>query len=235
MDRRAAGAKKVRKIMKTFFAAVLLGAMSVGALAQDPPLTKEQKKQQQRAQRIKREKDRAAAALSEANADYAPTSEVIDCKADRLRELLVAGMARGGFAIAAETQSQITFTKDLPADYNLVNEVVLGNESPRAYQLIYQIILVPQEEKTQVSVNAQELVQNRAGGIRRYVVTDVPVFRRDIGLFFQHLKEGASADSLAHNRSELQKDIAAATSDAATMKEKEKAKPRYQLTPPPPQ
>jgi len=113
---------------------------------------------------------------------------------EQVTAALIATCSANGFAIASDTEHQITFFKDFDAR-NVVAYLLFGNYSPRAYRINLQFMLSAEGDFVQVNTAADQYVQNGFGGTVRYVITDDPKVKADLQKLLDQVRHRVESSS----------------------------------------
>lgn len=113
---------------------------------------------------------------------------------EQVAAALIATCSANGFAIASDTEHQITFFKDFDAR-NVFAYILFGNYSPRAYRIGLQFMISADGDSVQVNTAAEEYVQNGFGGTVRYVITEDPRVKADLQKLLDQVRQRVEAHS----------------------------------------
>ncbi len=115
---------------------------------------------------------------------------------DKVKAALISIYAREGFAIAMESEHQISFWKDIASPPDFLTYMLVGDFAPQAYRFVQTFILAPYGEQVEVTATAEYSVQDGRGFIRRYLVTTEPPVKRELERLLAEVKMKAETLSL---------------------------------------
>lgn len=174
------------------------------------PLTKEQQKAAREQEKAAKKKAKEDAKLAERQRKLQakqlqqfqeqeklrPPSLSIYGTPERVKSVLVANYASGGWSIASDTPYQLTFMKDFN-ERSILGSVLLGNNAPQASRMVVSFLFAQNGNTVMVTGSANKLVQNGWGAISNYIVT--PEAKVDLTAELQKAKAVVEANVLAPN------------------------------------